>query len=78
MRRLAVISVACVMVAMLQAPAAASPGNIVVASTSDSNVKSNRGAVFPSLSADGSRVAFVSPATNLDPADTDSSDDVYV
>jgi hypothetical protein len=53
-------------------------GNITLASTSDTGVKSNNASEHPSLSADGSKVAFHSRATNLDPADTDSNDDVYV
>jgi Tol biopolymer transport system component len=32
----------------------------------------------PSMSADGSVLAFSSPATNLDPADTDGNHDIYV
>ncbi len=32
----------------------------------------------PSLSADGTKVAFWSDASNLDPADTDSVSDVYM
>lgn len=53
-------------------------GDIVLASTSDSGERSNSDSVRPSLSADGTRVAFESQATNLDPADTDQSNDVYV
>jgi hypothetical protein len=53
-------------------------GDITLASTSDSGVKGNGHSFFSSLSADGTKVAFVSVATNLDPADTDSVVDVYV
>ena len=53
-------------------------GDITLASTSDSGIKANSGGHIPSLSADGTRVAFYSGATNLDPADTDSLYDIYV
>jgi Tol biopolymer transport system component len=54
-------------------------GDLVLASTSDAGVKGNAHSRQPSLSADGTIVAFDSYATNLDPADTDSLvQDVYV
>ena len=54
-------------------------GDITVASTSDSGVKSNFGTGGPTLSADGTRVAFVTLSNNLDPADTDNEiSDIYV
>ena len=53
-------------------------GNIVLASTSDTGTKGNGTNFNPSLSADGTTVAFASQATNLDPADTDANIDVYV
>jgi Tol biopolymer transport system component len=53
-------------------------GDITLASTSDAEVKANDDALELSLSADGTRVAFFSRATNLDPLDTDSLSDVYV
>jgi uncharacterized repeat protein (TIGR01451 family) len=53
-------------------------GDITLASTSDDGVKANSASSGPRLSADGTRVAFLSDATNLDPADTDSIPDVYV
>jgi uncharacterized repeat protein (TIGR01451 family) len=53
-------------------------GDITLASTSDSGVKANSGGFSPSLSADGTKVAFWSDATNLDPADSDSISDIYV
>jgi Tol biopolymer transport system component len=58
----------------------AAPGDIVLASTSDIGVKadSDSGAVRRSLSADGTTVAFISTATNLDPAATDGVAQVYV
>jgi hypothetical protein len=62
-------------------------GDLTLASTSDTGVKGNGSAPDAtyyqffssvSLSADGTRVAFISNATNLDPADTDTAYDVYV
>ena len=53
-------------------------GDITLASTSDQGVKANGYSFFPSLSADGTRVAFGSFATNLDPTDTDSVADIYM
>jgi hypothetical protein len=55
-----------------------STGVVTVASTSDSGIKGNDLSRFPSMSTDASTVAFQSFATNLDPADVDSSDDVFV
>jgi uncharacterized repeat protein (TIGR01451 family) len=53
-------------------------GDITLASTSDRGVKGNDHSYATSLSADGTRVAFFSYATNLDAADADSAEDVYV
>ena len=53
-------------------------GDLTLVSTSDSGVKGNSGSLDPSLSADGTKVAFYSFASNLDPADTDTVADVYV
>ena len=53
-------------------------GDIVLASTSDAGVKGNGISLYPSLSADGTKVAFESHSDNLDPADTDGFEDVYV
>jgi hypothetical protein len=53
-------------------------GALILASTSDAGTKANRGGVVPSLSADGTRVAFGSGATNLGEGDTDIYLDVYV
>jgi hypothetical protein len=55
-----------------------STGDIMLASTSDSGVKGNGHSASPSLSSDGTKVAFGSTATNLDPADTDTISDIYV
>jgi hypothetical protein len=53
-------------------------GDLTLVSTSDTGVSSNRNSSAGLLSADGSRVAFHSEATNLDPADTDGFGDVYI
>ncbi len=55
-----------------------STGEVTVASTSDVGDKGNAGSLGPSLSADGTLMAFSSDATNLDPADADGITDVYV
>lgn len=47
-------------------------------STSTAGTQANSFNDFPSVSADGRYVAFVSDATNLDPADTDVLDDIYL
>jgi hypothetical protein len=59
-------------------PAAAQSGELMLADTSDRGVKANQPGHDPWLSADGTKVAFWTEATNLDPADTDSVADVYV
>lgn len=53
-------------------------GVLVLASTSDAGVKGDGASQGWSLSADGSKVAFSSRASNLDPADTDTIGDAYV
>lgn len=54
-------------------------GDVTLASSSDSGEAANGGTDSqPSLSADGSKVSFWSRATNLDPADTEGSADVYI
>ena len=53
-------------------------GAITLASTTAAGVKGNGKSRSPSLSADGTKVAFLSHATNLDPRDTETSPDVYV
>jgi hypothetical protein len=59
-------------------PATAQSGALVLASTSDTGVKANRASYQPWLSADGTKVAFASNATNPDPADHGSGRDAYV
>lgn len=53
-------------------------GAIQPASLSATGERADRGAADPSLSADGTRVAFNSSSTNLHPAATDLLSDVYV
>ena len=53
-------------------------GDISLASTSNQGVKGNGPSWRASLSSDGTRVAFRSKATNLDPGDTDLVWDIYV
>ncbi|MDQ3934805.1 MAG: hypothetical protein M3340_09275, partial [Actinomycetota bacterium] len=53
-------------------------GELTLASRADSEAVANGGSRPMGLSADGRRLAFVSSATNLDPADTDATQDVYV
>ncbi len=53
-------------------------GAVVLVSRTGSGEKGNGSSTAPSSSSDGTRVAFVSEATNLDPADTDATRDVYV
>jgi Tol biopolymer transport system component len=53
-------------------------GTITLVSSSDSELKGNGHSEMPSISPDGSLVAFQSTATNLDPADTNALRDVYV
>jgi uncharacterized repeat protein (TIGR01451 family) len=52
-------------------------GHVFLASTATSGVKGNGPSYTVFLAAGGSTVAFRSEATNLDPADTDSVQDVY-
>jgi len=53
-------------------------GHVSLISTSDSGVKGNGDNANPVFSADGTKVAFRSSSTNLDPADTDTTFDIYV
>jgi uncharacterized repeat protein (TIGR01451 family) len=53
-------------------------GSLVLASTSDGGTKGDAGSGAPSVSGDGSKVAFQSVASNLDPGHTDATSDVYV
>lgn len=53
-------------------------GAVQLASADGSGVKSNAGSFSPALSADGTKIAFASTATNLVPTDTDSTEDIYL
>jgi uncharacterized repeat protein (TIGR01451 family) len=53
-------------------------GAVLLASTTADGVPANAGAGSLSLSADGTRLAFSTGATNLDPRDPVSDEDVYV
>ncbi len=53
-------------------------GEIWLASTGAKDAKSNGYSMQPSLSGDGTRVAFTSSATNLHPKDKDAAADIYV
>lgn len=53
-------------------------GAVILASTTSTGTKSNGSSVNPSLSADGSAVAFGTFATDLDTRDTDTYQDAYV
>ncbi|MEJ7702241.1 MAG: hypothetical protein WKF47_00490 [Geodermatophilaceae bacterium] len=81
-RRLGVAATASTMAACLVAlapPVSAATDDLVLASTSDTGIKGDRGSFAPVLSADGGTAAFASDATNLDPADTDPfTTDIYV
>ncbi len=56
----------------------ASPTTILVSVNADGTVKGNGASLYPVISSDGTRVAFVSDASNLDPQDTDNLSDVYI
>jgi hypothetical protein len=53
-------------------------GDVTLSSTSDTGVKGDQTSRLAAISADGTRAAFNSQATNLDAADTDTIHDVYV
>jgi hypothetical protein len=53
-------------------------GDVTLASTSDTGTKGNGTSFAGGVSGDGTKVAFLSFSTNLDPADTDSFGDYYV
>jgi uncharacterized repeat protein (TIGR01451 family) len=77
-RLLAMATIAGLLVVEIAGTAEAAPGDLTLVSTSDSGVKGNNISDSPVLSADGTRVAFASYATNLDAADTDRWADAYV
>jgi Tol biopolymer transport system component len=53
-------------------------GTLFLASSSDGGTGGNEASFGPDLSGDGRVVAFTSRASNLDPADADAMEDVYV
>ena len=53
-------------------------GELTLVSAGDDGTKGDLDSNSPSISADGTKVAFSSQASNLDPADTDSIFDIYV
>ena len=70
---------ALIVTGALVSPAVAAPGDLTIASTTDEGVKGSDQSSNPSLSADGTRVAFISRATNLDPRHTEpGTSEVYV
>ncbi len=64
--------------AVTVAPAAAAEGDLVLASSTDDGTPGNDGSNEMSLSADGTKVAFFSRASNLVDGDTNGTDDVFV
>jgi hypothetical protein len=53
-------------------------GKLLLVSRSATGAKGNRFSHEPSLSGNGLKVAFASAATNLDPADTDTAEDIFI
>ncbi len=53
-------------------------GTTELVSVNSAGIQGNGGSGYPSLSADGRFVAFISSATNLDPLDTNADIDVFV
>jgi uncharacterized repeat protein (TIGR01451 family) len=78
MRRVAAIVTLAATILVAAQGSLASPGDLVLVSTTGEGVKANGVSLAVSISADGTRVAFSTAATNLDPRDTDGVQDVYV
>jgi hypothetical protein len=77
--RAAVVVALLAALSALASPAMAAPGDLTLASVNGGGTaKGNGASTFPSLSDDGTKVVFLSTATNLVPADTDTVADVYV
>jgi uncharacterized repeat protein (TIGR01451 family) len=72
------VTLAAIVLAARADAALAAPGDLYLASATATGAASNGEALVPSVSGDGTRVAFFSTATNLHPADTDAGPDVYV
>jgi Tol biopolymer transport system component len=78
-RPLGLVAAAVVVLRLAAAsPASAANGDLTLVSTSDAGVKANGFSTGVGLSADGTRIAFSSLATNLGEGDTDASMDVFV
>lgn len=59
-------------------PASADPGHLTLASTGDDGSKGDGESLSPSMSWDGTLLAFESRAANLDPGDMDTTSDIFV
>ena len=59
-------------------PALGAPGDLTLASTTSEGEKGDRASTSPSISADGTKVAFVSDSLNLDSLVTEIRTSVYV
>ena len=73
-----VVALAAVALAAPASAALAAPGDLHLASATSNGAASDGEALVPSVSGDGTRVAFFSTATTLHPADADPGPDVYV
>jgi uncharacterized repeat protein (TIGR01451 family) len=79
MRRSAgILTVVVATILLLAGGSSAAPGDLILVSATEGGVKSNGASYEVAISADGTRVAFSTDATNLDPRDTDGVQDVYV
>jgi Tol biopolymer transport system component len=74
------LAAALALALLVASGATAAAGDILLASRAggDAGAKGNGPSRLPSISADGRFVVFQSTAANLDPADTDSSSDIFV
>jgi uncharacterized repeat protein (TIGR01451 family) len=72
------VALATIALAAPAGTAMAAPGDLQLASATATGAASDGEALVPSVSGDGTRVAFFSTATNLHPADTDAGPDIYV
>jgi uncharacterized repeat protein (TIGR01451 family) len=75
---ISVVVLVAVAIVAPASPALAAPGDLRLASATATGAASDGEALVPSVSGDGSKVAFFSTATNLHPADADDGPDVYV
>src|SRR4051794_21726073 len=55
-----------------------STGEVKLAAVAGDGTRADAPSLYPALSADGSRVAFATPATNLSPEDGNGTTDVYL